>query len=397
MAEENYYDILGVSKDASESDINHAYRRLAAKYHPDVNHAPGAEEKFKKINEAYEVLHDKNKRAQYDQFGTTGNQAGAGQGGFGQGGFGGFGGQGFGGAGGFDDIFNQFFGGGRTRQQDPTAPQPGRDLQYAMTLNFMDAVFGKTTTIKYDRDEQCPTCHGTGAKPGKSPSTCQRCGGRGFIVSVRRTPLGNIQSQTTCPECHGTGRVIKPADRCATCHGTGHVHEKHELEVKVPAGVDDGQQMRLQGQGDAGKNGGPAGDLYIVFRVTPSREFKRDGSTISVDRDISFAQAALGDQVKVKTVHGDVDLKIPAGTQSETNFRLRGKGVPHLNGKGNGDEYVTIHVKTPKSLNKRQREAMMAFAAASGEKVKGVKKSVLDKLRDAFEDRNWNWVKTTGE
>lgn len=385
MAEENYYDILGVSKDASESDINHAYRRLAAKYHPDVNHAPGAEEKFKKINEAYEVLSDKQKRAQYDQFGSAGPQAGQGFGGFGgagaQQGFS----QGFG-AGGFDDIFSQFFGGGGRQRQDPTAPRPGRDLQYAMTLNFMDAVFGKTTTIKYDRDEECKTCHGTGAKPGKSASTCQRCGGRGYIVSVRQTPLGNIQSQTTCPDCNGTGQVIKPEDRCQTCHGSGHVHEKHELEVKVPAGVDDGQQMRLQGQGDAGKNGGPAGDLYIVFRVTPSREFRRDGSTIFVDKDISFAQAALGDQVKVKTVHGDVDLKIPAGTQSETNFRLRGKGVPHLNGRGNGDEHVTVHVKTPENLNKRQREAMMAFATASGEKVKGVKKSVLDKLKDAFED-----------
>lgn len=386
MAEKDYYDILGVSKDASESEINHAYRRLAAKYHPDVNHAPGAEEKFKKINEAYDVLSDKQKRAQYDQFGSAGPQAGAGGQGFGgfgagQGGFS----QSFGG-GGFDDIFSQFFGGGRTRQ-DPNAPRPGRDLQYAMTLKFMDAIFGKTTTIKYDRDEQCKTCHGTGAKPGKSPSTCQRCGGRGFIVSVQRTPLGNMQSQTTCPECHGSGKVIKPEDRCTTCHGTGHVQEKHELEVKVPAGVDDGQQMRLQGQGDAGTNGGPAGDLYIVFRVTPSRDFRRDGSTIYVDRNISFAQAALGDEIKVKTVHGDVDLKIPAGTQSETNFRLRGKGVPHLNGKGNGDEHVTIHVQTPKTLNKRQREAMLAFAAASGENVKGVKKSVLDKLKDAFEDR----------
>lgn len=385
MAEESYYDILGVSKDASDSDINHAYRRLAAKYHPDVNHAPGAEEKFKKINEAYEVLHDKQKRAQYDQFGSAGPQGAGGQG------FGGFGqGQGFSqgfGAGGFDDIFSQFFGGGQRRQADPTAPRQGRDLQYTMTLKFMDAIFGKTTTIKYDRDAECKTCHGTGAKPGKAPVTCSRCGGRGVITSVRQTPLGNIQTQTTCPECNGSGKILKPEDRCTTCHGSGHVHEKHELEVKIPAGVDDGQQMRLQHQGDAGANGGPAGDLYIIFRVTPSREFRRDGSTIYVDQDISFAQAALGDQVKVKTVHGDVDLKIPAGTQSETNFRLRGKGVPHLNGNGNGDEHVTVHVRTPKSLNKRQREAMMAFAAASGEDVKGVKKSVLDKLRDALEDK----------
>ncbi|MBD7894378.1 molecular chaperone DnaJ [Limosilactobacillus sp. Sa3CUN2] len=384
MAEESYYDILGVKKDASEKEINRAYRKLAAKYHPDINHEPGAEEKFKKINEAHEVLSDPQKRAQYDQFGSAGPNAGAG------GGFGGFGGQqGYGdfAGGDFGDIFSQFFGGGGRRQADPTAPRQGRDLQYSMTLDFMDAVFGKTTTIKYERDTQCDVCHGTGAKRGKSPETCSRCHGSGAVFTVRRTPLGNIQTQTTCPECHGTGKIIKPEDQCTKCHGTGHVHERHELEVKVPAGIDDGQQMRLEHQGDAGENGGPYGDLYIVFRVTPSREFRRDGSTIYVDQDISFAQAALGDEVKVKTVHGDVNLKIPAGTQSETNFRLRGKGVPHLNGNGNGDEHVTVHVHTPKSLNKRQKEAMMAFAAASGEEVKGVKKTVLDKLRDAFEDK----------
>ena len=384
MAEESYYDILGVKKDASEKEINRAYRKLAAKYHPDINHEPGAEEKFKKINEAHEVLSDPQKRAQYDQFGSAGPNAGAG------GGFGGFGGQqGYGdfAGGDFGDIFSQFFGGGGRRQADPTAPRQGRDLRYSMTLDFMDAVFGKTTTIKYERDAQCDVCHGTGAKPGKSPETCSRCHGSGAVFTVRRTPLGNIQTQTTCPECHGTGKIIKPEDQCTKCHGTGHVHERHQLEVKVPAGIDDGQQMRLEHQGDAGENGGPYGDLYIVFRVTPSREFRRDGSTIYVDQDISFAQAALGDEVKVKTVHGDVNLKIPAGTQSETNFRLRGKGVPHLNGNGNGDEHVTVHVHTPKSLNKRQKEAMMAFAAASGEEVKGVKKTVLDKLRDAFEDK----------
>ncbi|MDM8259091.1 molecular chaperone DnaJ [Limosilactobacillus vaginalis] len=384
MAEESYYDILGVKKDASEKEINRAYRKLAAKYHPDINHEPGAEEKFKKINEAHEVLSDPQKRAQYDQFGSAGPNAGAGQG------FGGFGGQqGYGDftGGDFGDIFSQFFGGGGRRQADPTAPRQGRDLQYSMTLDFMDAVFGKTTTIKYERDAQCDVCKGSGAKPGKSPETCSRCHGSGVILTVRRTPLGNIQTQTTCPECNGTGKIIKPEDQCTKCHGSGHIHERHELEVKVPAGIDDGQQMRLEHQGDAGENGGPYGDLYIVFRVTPSREFRRDGSTIYVDQDISFAQAALGDEVKVKTVHGDVNLKIPAGTQSETNFRLRGKGVPHLNGNGNGDEHVTVHVHTPKSLNKRQKEAMMAFAAASGEDVKGVKKTVLDKLRDAFEDK----------
>src|SRR5699024_10695620 len=236
---------------------------------------------------------------QYDQFGSAGPNAGAGQG------FGGFGGQqGYGdfAGGDFGDIFSQFFGGGGRRQADPTAPRQGRDLQYSMTLDFMDAIFGKTTTIKYERDAQCDVCKGSGAKPGKSPETCSRCHGSGVILTVRRTPLGNIQTQTTCPECNGTGKIIKPEDQCTKCHGSGHIHERHELEVKVPAGIDDGQQMRLEHQGDAGENGGPYGDLYIVFRATPSREFRRDGSTIYVDRDISFAQAALGDEVKVKTV-----------------------------------------------------------------------------------------------
>lgn len=374
MAEKDYYDILGVKKDASDAEIKRAYRKLAAKYHPDVNHEPGAEQKFKDINEAYETLSDAQKRSQYDQFGSAGPQ-------------GGFGGQGFGGAqgfGDFSDLFGDLFGGGRRR--DPRAPQQGRDLQYTMTLEFMDAIKGKATTIKYNRDAQCDVCHGTGAKPGKSPVTCHQCGGQGYILHQRQTMMGMMQSQEVCPTCHGTGQEVQPGDQCTKCHGAGHVSERHELKVKVPAGVDDGQQMRLQGQGEVGQNGGPYGDLYIVFRVTPSRDFRRDGTTIYVDQDISFTQAALGDKIKVKTVHGDVDLKIPAGTESETNFRLRGKGVPFVNGKGVGDEHVTVHVKTPQNLNKRQKEALLAFAAASGEDVKGYKGGFFDKLRDAFDD-----------
>lgn len=384
MAEQDYYDVLGVKKDASEAEIKRAYRKLAAKYHPDVNHEPGAEEKFKQINEAYETLSDQNRRAQYDQFGSAGPQGAGGQG-FGGQGFG----QGFGGQGGFSDfsdLFGDIFGGGRQARRDPTAPQQGRDLQYTMTLDFMDAVFGKDQEIKYNREAECQTCHGSGAKPGKSPHVCGTCHGSGYILQQRRTMMGIMQSQEVCPTCGGRGEVIDPADRCDTCHGTGVVKERHDLKVKIPAGVDNGQQMRLHGQGDAGKNGGPYGDLYILFRVTPSRTFKRDGSTIYVDQDLSISQATLGDKIQAKTVHGAVELKIPAGTQSETRFRLRNKGVPHQNGNGNGDEYVTVHVKTPKNLNKRQREAMMAFAAASGENVKGVKAGFWEKLKDSLDE-----------
>ena len=381
MAEKDYYETLGVDKDASEQDIKRAFRKLAAKYHPDVNKEPGAEEKFKEINEAYETLSDPQKRSQYDQFGSAGPQGFGG----GQGGFGGFGGGAQGGFSDFSDIFGDFFGGGRARR-DPTAPEPGRDLQYTMTLDFMDAVFGKESQIKYNRETNCDVCHGSGAKPGKSAHTCSQCHGTGYIVTQRQTMMGVMQSQQVCPTCGGTGQEIDPADRCVKCHGVGHIQERHEVKVTIPAGVDDGQQLRLQGQGEVGKNGGPYGDLYIVFRVTPSRDFKRDGTTIYVEEDITIPQATLGDKIQVKTVHSNVELSIPAGTQSETDFRLRGKGVPILHGNGNGDEYVKVHVKTPKKLNKRQREAMMAFAEASGEEVEGVKGGFWEKLKDAFEE-----------
>lgn len=380
MAQQDYYETLGVSRDASDKEIKRAFRKLAAKYHPDVNQSEGAEEKFKEINEAYETLSDPQKKANYDQYGSAEGPQG----------FGGFGGQGgFGGAQGgysdFADIFGDLFGGGRARR-DPMAPQAGKDLQYTMTIDFMDAIFGKETQIKYNRDTACDVCHGDGTKPGKSAHTCAQCGGSGFVITQQRTMMGMMQSQQVCPTCHGTGKEINPADRCDKCHGEGHVQERHEVKVKIPAGVDDGQQMRLQGQGEVGKNGGPYGDLYIIFNVTPSRDFTREGTNIYVDQPISIAQATLGDKIKVKTVHGEVDLNIPAGTQGETNFRLRGKGVPVLNGNGNGDEFVKVHVEIPKKLNKRQEEAMMAFAQASGDQVDGVKNGFWEKLKDAFED-----------
>ncbi|GAF35126.1 molecular chaperone DnaJ [Lentilactobacillus farraginis] len=382
MAKKDYYDVLGVSKDASDDEIKHAYRKLSKKWHPDINKAPDAEEKFKEINEAYETLSDPQKRANYDQYGSAEGAAGGFGGGAGAGGFGNFDSGGFG----FDDIFSQFFG-NRQQSADPSAPRQGRDLQYQMTLEFEEAIFGKTTRIKYNREAECQTCGGSGAKPGTSPVTCSRCGGRGFVVTETNTPLGRMQSRQTCPVCHGTGKEIK--EKCPTCGGSGHVDERHEVEVKVPAGIDDGQQMRLQGQGEAGANGGPYGDLYIVFRVKPSKVYTRDGSTIYVDQKISFARAALGGKIKVKTVHGDVELKIPAGTQTGTTFRLKGKGAPRLRGNGNGDERVTVTVTTPKTLNKEQRIAMEAFAKASGENIGSGKgaSNFFDKVKDAFDKK----------
>ena len=358
----NPYDVLGVSKDASDQEIKRAYRKLSKKYHPDLNHEPGAEEKFKEVNEAYEILSDPQKNAQYDQFGTTGGQQGFG-GGQGFGGFD-FGGSG---AGGFEDIFSSFFGGGQSRNNN--GPRQGRDLQYEMHLTFEEAIFGKKTEIKYTREENCKTCSGTGAKPGTSPVTCSKCHGRGFIQVQRQTPLGRMMSQQECDVCHGTGKEIK--EKCSTCHGSGHVNEQHAIEVTVPAGVEDGNQMRLSGQGEAGVNGGPYGDLYIYFSVAPSDKFKRDGADIYLSLPISFVQAALGDEVEVDTVHGKVKMKIPAGTQTGTTFRLRGKGAPHLRAGGNGDQRVTVKIETPKNLNKKQREALKAFADSMGEDPSG--------------------------
>lgn len=378
MAEnKDYYKILGVSKDASADEIKKAYRKLSKKYHPDLNKAPGAEQKFKDVNEAYEVLSDEQKRSRYDQFGSADANAGfgGGNGGFSSADFGGFGGNG-----GFDDIFSQFFGGGRARSTQPNQPQQGEDLQYQMDLTFEEGVFGKKTTIKYNREGLCQTCGGSGAKPGTSPVTCSKCHGAGYIQVTQNTPLGRMVSQQVCDVCHGTGKEIK--EKCTTCQGSGHVNERHEVKVTVPAGVEDGQQMRLQGQGEAGRNGGGYGDLFIIFRVAPSKIFKRDGAEIFLDKKISFVQAALGDEIKVKTVHGDVKMKVPAGTQTGTTFRLRGKGAPRLRGNGNGDQQVTVIIETPKNMNAGQREAMREFAKASGEKVSGSGKTgFFDKFK----------------
>ena len=376
MNNTEYYDRLGLSKDASQDEIKRAYRKLSKKYQPDINKEPGAEEKYKEILEAYETLSDAQKRAAYDQYGPDGAN------GFGgQGGFGGFdGGAGFGG---FEDIFSSFFGGGATR--NPNAPRQGDDLQYRVNLSFEEAVFGAEKEIHYNREVTCKTCSGSGAKPGTSPVTCGRCHGHGVINVDTQTPLGMMRRQVTCDVCHGTGQEIK--DPCQTCHGTGREKQSHTVSVKIPAGVETGQQIRLAGQGEAGFNGGPYGDLFVVINVNPSDKFTRDGSTIYYTLNISFVQAALGDTVEVPTVHGNVEMVIPAGTQTGKTFRLKGKGAPRLRGGSQGDQLVTVKIVTPTKLNDAQKEALLAFAKASGdEKVAPQKKGFFNKVKDVLED-----------
>ena len=376
MNNTEYYDRLGLSKDASQEEIKRAYRKLSKKYHPDINKEPGAEEKYKEILEAYETLSDAQKRAAYDQYGPDGAN------GFGgQGSFGGFdGGAGFGG---FEDIFSSFFGGGATR--NPNAPRQGDDLQYRVNLSFEEAVFGAEKEIHYNREVTCKTCSGSGAKPGTSPVTCGRCHGHGVINVDTQTPLGMMRRQVTCDVCHGTGQEIK--DPCQTCHGTGREKQSHTVSVKIPAGVETGQQIRLAGQGEAGFNGGPYGDLFVVINVNPSDKFTRDGSTIYYTLNISFVQAALGDTVEVPTVHGNVEMVIPAGTQTGKTFRLKGKGAPRLRGGSQGDQLVTVKIVTPTKLNDAQKEALLAFAKASGdEKVAPQKKGFFNKVKDVLED-----------
>lgn len=377
MNNTEYYDRLGVSKDASQDEIKRAYRKMSKKYHPDINKEPGAEEKYKEVQEAYETLSDDQKRAAYDQYGPDGANAGFG----GQGGFGGFdGGAGFGG---FEDIFSSFFGGGAAR--NPNAPRQGDDLQYRVNLSFEEAVFGAEKEVHYNREATCKTCSGSGAKPGTSPVTCGRCHGQGVINVDTQTPLGVMRRQVTCDVCHGTGQEIK--DPCQTCHGTGHEKQSHKVSVKIPAGVATGQQIRLAGQGEAGFNGGPYGDLFVIINVNPSDKFTRDGSTIYYTLNISFVQAALGDTVEVPTVHGNVEMTIPAGTQTGKTFRLKGKGAPRLRGGSQGDQHVTVKIVTPTKLNDAQKEALLAFAKASGdEKIAPQKKGFFNKVKDALED-----------
>lgn len=371
MSKRDYYEVLGVAKGASKDEIKKAYRKLSKQYHPDINKAEDAAEKFKEIKEAYEVLSDDQKRAHYDQFGHTDPNQG-------------FGGADFGGGfGGFEDIFNTFFGGGGARRRDPNAPRQGADLQYTMTLSFEEAVFGKETDIHIPREEECETCHGSGAKPGTHPETCQHCHGSGQINVEQNTPFGRIVNRRTCHQCNGTGKQIK--HKCSTCGGTGKIKKRRKIHVKIPAGIDDGQQLRVSGQGEPGINGGPPGDLYVVFHVRDHEFFERDGEDIYCEMPITFAQAALGDDVEVPTLHGKVKLKVPAGTQTGTKFRLKGKGVPNVRGYGIGDQHVIIRVITPTKLSDKQKQLLREFAEASGKVPSGgPEDSFFSKVKRAF-------------
>ena len=374
----DYYEVLGVPKDADEAALKKAYRVLAKKYHPDAN--PGdkeAEAKFKEASEAYSVLSDPEKRRKYDQFGHAAFEGGAG----GAGGYGGFDFNGADMGDIFGDIFGDFFGGGRSAYgRSSNGPMRGANLRTGVRITFEEAVFGCEKEIEMVLKDECATCHGTGAKPGTSPETCTKCGGKGKVVFTQQSFFGTVQNVQTCPDCNGTGKVVK--DKCPDCRGTGYISNRKKIKVSIPAGIDNGQQIRLSGQGEAGKNGGPYGDLYIVFRVKPSKEFRRNGTTIYSDAPISFAQAALGDKIRVNTVHGPVDLTIPAGTQPNTNFKLRGQGVPKINGTGNGDQEVTVKVVIPKKINDKQKEALVDYVKAGGGNISPQEKNFFERLKD---------------
>lgn len=370
MSKRDYYEVLGVSKSATKEEIRKAYRSLSKKFHPDINKDEGAEEKFKEATEAFETLSDETKKANYDQFGHAGASQGFGGGGAGFGG----GGDGFG----FEDIFSTFFG-GNSRRQNPNAPRQGNDLQYTMTIDFMEAVFGKETEVDIPREEDCETCDGTGAKKGTTPKTCTHCGGSGEINVTQNTPLGQMVNRRPCHYCDGTGQIIE--DKCTTCHGTGKVKKTSTIKVSIPEGVDDGQRLRISGQGEPGHKGGPAGDLYIVFRVKPHEKFIREEDDIYLELALSYPQAALGDEIKVPTVHGKVNLKIPAGTQTGTRFRLKGKGVKNVHGHGTGDQHVVVKVLTPKKMTEKQKELMRQFATISGDSPEEYSSTLFDKIK----------------
>ncbi|MBQ6467021.1 MAG: molecular chaperone DnaJ [Clostridia bacterium] len=377
----DYYEVLGLSKGASDDEIKRAYRKKAKEYHPDLNpDNPAAEAKFKEVNEAYEVLSDSEKKARYDQFGHAGVDPNYGAGGPG----GGFGAEGFD----FDlgDIFGSFFGGGfggfGGQRSNPAGPRRGEDVQTRITLSFEEAAKGCTKKVDINRVDECPDCHGTGAAPGTGAKSCPDCGGRGYVTVSQRTAFGTIQTQKACPKCGGKGKYIETP--CSKCHGQGRVSKKVTVDVNVPAGIDDRQIFAVSGAGNAGINGGPKGDLRVGVFVRPHPYFGRDGYTVLLEHHISFTQAALGDKQRIPTLYGDVFVDIPAGTQSGEEFTLRGKGIQILNGRGKGDQKIRIIVDIPKNLTPRQKELMMQLEAEMGVK-RGAGVSGKDKKTNFFD------------
>lgn len=381
MSKRDFYDVLGVSKTASADELKKAYRKLARQYHPDVNKDnPEAAEKFKECSEAYSVLSDEQKRAQYDQFGHAAFENGGA--GAGAGGFGGFGG-GFSG-GGMDDIFDMFFGGqgGRGGRRSNNGPQRGADLRMDLEISFEEAAFGLEKEVSLNREEECENCHGTGAEPGSEVETCPECHGRGSVQFAQNTMFGQMMSERPCSRCSGTGKIIKKP--CRKCSGKGRVKKNKKLTVKIPAGVDNGSRLRVSGEGEAGLRGGSKGDLYVYLYVRPHKFFERDGTTVICEVPINIVQATLGAEIKVPTLDGQVIMKVPEGTQPGKILRLKGKGIASLRNGGRGDQLVTIKVVVPTKLNDKQKDALRKFADVSGDNINPEEKSFLKKIADLF-------------
>lgn len=378
MAKRDYYEILGVAKNASDEDIKKAYRKLAMKYHPDRNpDSKGAEEKFKEAKEAYEMLSDPGKREAYDRYGHAGVDPNMGGGGFGAGagGFGGF-------SDAFGDIFGDIFGQGARGGRGGPQVYRGADLRYNLEITLEQAAHGFDTTIRVPSWSECDTCHGSGAKPGTSPATCTTCGGQGQV----RMQQGFFSIQQTCPKCHGTGKIIP--NPCPSCSGAGRIKRNKTLEVKIPAGIDDGMRIRSSGNGEPGMNGGPPGDLYVEIRIKPHQVFQRDGDDLHCEIPVSFAKAALGGEVEVPTLNGKASFTLPEGTQSGKTFRLRGKGIKGVRSGYAGDLFCHVVVETPVKLTDRQKELLQEFEqlmTAGGSKHSPQSKSWKDKVKEFFE------------
>ena len=389
----DYYEVLGVDKSADDATLKKAYRKLAKKYHPDVN--PGdkeAEAKFKEATEAYTILSDPDKRRQYDQFGHAAFENGGGGAG------GGFGGFDFNGADMgdiFGDIFGDLFGGGGRSRRANNGPMKGANLRARVNITFEEAVFGCEKELEIVLKDECTTCHGTGAKPGTSPTTCPKCNGEGQVVYTQQSMFGMVRNVQTCPDCHGTGKIIK--DKCTSCRGTGYTSARKKIQVSVPAGIDNGQSIRIREKGEPGTNGGPRGDLLVEVNVARHPIFQRQDMNIFSTAPLTYAQAALGGTVRINTVDGEVEYEVKPGTQTDTRIRLKGKGVPSLRNKNvRGDHYVTFVVQVPANLNEEAKEALRRFDEACGnrtkessdgtEKTEKKKKSFMDKLKETFED-----------